>query len=165
MKNLLLFTALACFALMGCEQELTKVEDEIQLEQRGATHFKDSGKVQFPHAVINDCNGEVVVLDGIAHYNYSQTTLPSGVIRWHYHQNFSGISGVGQDTGTVYNCVGAQSHKGEVNAGEKISILVIQNLISTGSAPSFKLKVYVVIEFDEYGNLTTYVEDVKATCK
>jgi hypothetical protein len=165
MKNLFFLLALSCTLLIGCSEDSITSSgiDNTVLDTRGVTHFSDSGNHPFPHTVTNGCNGELVDLDGIVHWR-SWGTITGGTFHHHYHQNFSGIVGIGQTTGTVYNCVGTQNGSAQGKVGVAYSFTVVQNLISTGDGPTFKIKFDQHYTVDANGNVHAEKDNFVPTC-
>ena len=128
-------------------------------------HYNFTYNGPFPHSVINACNGEEVVLNGTAHVHEWGTILPNGNTHAHFHQNFSNIVGIGQTTGTVYNCVGSYNYHFNTSVGTTETATLTQNLISTvGDGPSFTIQANYHLTVNANGTTTVEFENFNAPC-
>lgn len=133
----------------------------------GATTFRDQYIAPFDSVAVNDCNGELVQLNGTLKIS-SQTVFDA---HGGYHATFQlvpqNVRGVGLSSGTAYKAVGGQHDSIKISAAFAPFVSTstsMFNLVSQGGAPNLQVKYTLHTTINANGRLTANVEKFSSKC-
>ncbi len=113
----------------------------------------------------NGGDGELVLLSGDAHEMVDFTADHAGGVHVKEHENFQGISGVGETTGLKYQATGATNTEFNASIGSEETFVSNFRVIGQGPNNNFLVHENVHITINANGTVASSVDNVSIECK
>jgi hypothetical protein len=123
-----------------------------------------NGDVPIVASVVNECNGETVVLSGVGHEVIDQTVSTSGNLHFSTHFNGQGVSGVGLTTGAKYSLSNSVNEQETLAGASEETINQTYDVIGQGQVPNFVVHSLLHITVNANGTVTAFVDNFTSTC-
>ena len=122
-----------------------------------------SGKTPIEFTFYDPCTGEFVDISGTIHGVSNVAAQNGGGSQVFFHQNFAGVTGVGESSGDVYTITGSATQRESVDSG--VSRLSVHELfVSRGSGPNEAIGMQLEVTVGPGGEVTT-VERSSDECR
>jgi hypothetical protein len=170
MKRLALIAPIAAL-LVACAQSPSAPDQGLGTDPGStATTSTDSFVIPLNFAVFVPCadggQGELVQLSGSLHILFHLTISSSGIVSYKDHFQPQGVSGAGLTTGAGYHGTGVTQDKNHFGlVGQTVSFIDNFRIIGQGSGNNFSLHENFHVTVNANGTLTTFVDNISATCK
>jgi hypothetical protein len=117
----------------------------------------------FSAVTFNQCNGDIVSVDGTVH-EVDQVTDNGKTVHLGQHLNFN-VSGVGLPSGAIYSNANEQVNF-ELNIAKGTTLTQVVNfrLIAQGQTPNVVLHALQHITVDANGNVTSSIDNFTVDC-
>jgi hypothetical protein len=170
MKRLPLVLPIAALLAACAQSPVTSGQDALTDPGSSATTSTDTYIIPLDVVVFVSCanggQGEFVQLSGSIHVIFHLTVSSSGIVSFKDHFQPLNVSGTGLTTGATYHGTGVtQDHNYVGQVGQTFTFIDNFRIIGQGPGNNFTLHENLHVTINANGTVTTFVDNVSATCK